>query len=737
MIPAMRLKPKITIGTLLILLVCILVTCSFFLTRERQRLQNEIEVQGNALAMLVAKFCATPIQKYSFFIVQEVARNVEQSKGVAFCEIYDADGKSLVQVDATVDGEIIEKRDRYISDDILIIETPIEKDQTVIGKVEIGFELAPVQQEIRVYVIRMGIAVLILLVLVGLSISVFLSYHFISPVVNLSEVVKNLAKGEFVETRVAQRHDEIGDLARAFNVMSNNLKQLYQNLEKKVDERTADLARTNRRLEHEIEVREQVQRDLKTAKETAERANQYKTNFVANMSHEIRTPLNAILGYAQILQSRDDLDGQVRKAVEAIDRGGSHLLGLINDILDLSKIEAGRMELKPTTFDLCLLIRNLASMFQLRCAEKNVGWQVVGIDTHDILPVIADAGKLRQILINLLGNALKFTSHGGVVLQVSLGANDHYRFCIHDTGPGIPETFKERIFEPFSEMSGNNGNEGTGLGLSITSRFLKMMGSRLEVMPNEPQGSTFCFELLLPSAEKTSLPADTPPDRIRGLASNAPLSALIVDDDKLSRSMLSHLLNKAEITTMEATHGREALKILATSRPDIIFMDRYMPEMDGAEAIEKIHSIYGDQAPPIVMITAAAFDSASETQEQMGIAGIIIKPCDIRQVFKCMATVLGLSLKLDPMPVNHEVAEPAVQPLPLSEMSLPAELHSRLLAAAEFGRISKLKGLLKELEATPAVSRSFIALFRKHLEAYELKKIITLLQHIENMKLFN
>ncbi len=729
----MRLKPKITIGTLAIVLICILVTCSFFISRERQRLESEIEFQGQALAKLVAQFCATPIQKYSFFIVQEVAINVEQSQGVAFCEIYDADGKSLVQVDATVHGEKVIKKDRRVSDDVLIIETPIEKNQSVIGKVEIGLELAPVHHAIRAYIIRLSIAVLILLVLIAVSISVFLSYNFISPVVNLSGVVKNLARGEFVETRVAQRNDEIGELARAFNVMSNNLKQLYQNLERKVDERTADLAKTNRRLEHEIQVRENIERDLKTAKETAERANQYKSNFVANMSHEIRTPLNAILGYAQILQSRDDLDGHMRKAVEAIDRGGSHLLGLINDILDLSKIEAGRVELRATSFDLALLIRNMASMFQLRCTNKSLTWQVVGLDIHQVIPVIADAGKLRQILINLLGNAVKFTSRGSVVLRVIADETDRYRFCIEDTGPGIPKDSLQQIFEPFSEMSGNNNKEGTGLGLSITSKFLEMMGGKLDVLPNTPQGSRFCFELELPPAEISSLPTNTPPERIIGLNSDTPLNALIVDDDKLSRAMLAHLLTKAEIQTLEAKNGLEALKTLENHTPDIIFLDRYMPEMDGAETIKNIKRIYGSKAPPIVMITAAAFDSISDTQKQMGVAGIIIKPCDIRQVFKCMAEVLGVSLKLGTGPNEEQPDTNVTADLSTPEISLPEDLHSSLLSAAEFGEISKLKKLCKELETSPTMDKTFIKLFKKHLDVYELREIIELLQRVGKM----
>ena len=730
----LRLKPRIVLGTLLVLLICSVGISAFFLSRERQRLEFEVQSRGEALARLVAQFSALPIEKYSFFIVQDLARNVEEDQGVAFCEIYDAGGRSLVQIDTTIRGKQLAKKTKPDRDDILIIETPIHKDGRLLGKVELGLELAPVHKEIQQYTMRLGLGILILLAIVGISINIFLSYAFVTPVILLSEMVQNLGKGDFREPRIVARNDEIGDLARAFNEMSNNLKQLYQNLENKVDERTRDLAATNERLEQEITTRQKAEQELKSAKEAAEQANQYKSNFVANMSHEIRTPLNAILGYAQILQSRSDLDSQTRKAIEAIDKGGSHLLGIINDILDLSKIEAGRMELKPASFDLCLLLRSMASLFQLRCADKSLTWEVVGIDTRQVLPVIADAGKLRQILINLLGNAVKFTSKGGVTLRVNRSPNNLFKFSIEDTGPGIPEHDRQRIFEPFSELSGQNDKEGTGLGLSITTRFLEMMGSHLEVLENTPRGSRFCFTLLLPPAERSSLPVEAVQDKIEGLETSVALTALVVDDDKLSRTMLSHLLTKANISSIEAANGIEAMKILEQTRPDIIFMDRYMPQMDGLETIDNIRRTYGSQAPPIVMITAAAFDSASDTQEELGIDGIIIKPLDIRQVFRCMSEVLNLPLRVDRPPGGDTPALAGnSDQLPADALQLPRALHQQLSTAAEFGKVSKLKELIREMEDSSHISSALTNQLRRHLERYELYEISALLTQTDTI----
>ncbi len=723
---AFRLRAKMTAGTLVILFLCMFVTGSVFISRERSRLQDEVQLKGQSLANLVADFCASPIQKYSLYIVEEVARTVEQAPGIVFCEIYDMDGQSLLQVESTIQGKKMTRKKRRTGDDVLIIQTPIVIDESTIGRVEIGLDLASVEEEIYAYSVGLVILVFIALTLVAMGISVFLSYNCISPIVLLSGVVKNLSKGEFVETEIAERNDEIGDLARSFNIMSSNLKQLYQNLERKVDERTSDLEKANRQLQKEILVRKKAELALNTAKEGAERANEYKSNFVANMSHEIRTPLNAILGYAQILQDRDGFDMQTRKALKVIDQSGSHLLCLINDILDLSKIEAGKMDLKVTTFDLSVLIHNISSMFQLRCSEKNLSWQVIGIDTQKITPVSGDAGKIRQILINLLGNAVKFTDQGGVILRLTETEGGRYRFSVEDSGQGIPESERENLFKPFNQMNGRGCGEGTGLGLSISLRFLKMMNSHIDVFANEPRGTCFCFELPLPGENISSLTKDTPSHKIVGLEANSPVTALIVDDDQISRSMLSLLLHNNNINTLEAGNGLEALNILAKSRVDIIFMDKFMPEMDGVETIKKIQQQYGADAAPVIMLTAAALEHNKDKLEEVELAGFLIKPCEIDHVLECIASTLGLSLKLEEISqLNNQNLSPGT--VSQGELWMPKVLHEKFLEASEFGRISQLKTLVKELEATDAVHPALVSTLREQLETYSLQEINRLL----------
>lgn len=722
----LSLRPKITMGTLLILLTCMILTGSVFLQREQMRLQSELEREGQTLASLAANFCATPIEKYTYYIVQEVARSIEETPGVAFCEIYDAVGRSLILVDTTIRGKQLVKKARQANADILVIEKTIEKEGTVLGKVEIGLELSPIREKIRTYTYGFMASVLIILAVVAASLYVFLSRNFITPVINLSEAVKNLARGDFVETEDANRNDEIGALAQAFNEMSKNLKQLYLNLERKVQERTADLIKTNNSLEKEILVRQRTETELKQAKEAAEQANTYKSNFVANISHEIRTPLNAIIGYAQILQSKNSFNQQDKKALMAIDKSGSHLLDLINDILDLSKIEAGRVELKLSHFDLCLLLRNITSMFQLRCTEKSLTWQVVGLDISHVMPVHGDAGKLRQILINLLGNAVKFTDRGGVVLRITISDQHIYRFCVEDSGIGVPEAAKEIILNPFNQMSGRGDKEGTGLGLSITQSFLGMMNSNLEVLDNAPSGSRFCFDLPLPLGEISSVPKRAKQQSINKLVTSHRLTALIVDDDKLSRSMLSFLLNKADIDTIEAENGLVAMKSLNKNLPDIVFLDRYMPEMDGMETIRAIQKQFPHNSPPIVMITAAAFESENLSSKEMGIAGILFKPVEIRLVLQCIATILDLETVL-----VEATQKPSLKIAEIDfssvELYIPEELYTKVQKAAEFGRVSELKTVLNILKEDSRVSETLVSAIEEYLEKYQLENILSIL----------
>jgi signal transduction histidine kinase/DNA-binding NarL/FixJ family response regulator len=384
--------------------------------------------------------------------------------------------------------------------------------------------------------------------------------------------------------------------------------------------------------------------EVESQKEAAEVANKAKSTFLANMSHELRTPLNAILGFAQLMARDSNITPEQQEHLETIGRSGEHLLALINDVLELSKIEAGRAVLHEESFDLHRLLVGLEEMFRLRAADKGVS--LLFEQAEDVPQYVRmDQNKLRQVLINMLGNAVKFTQRGDVAMRVGLGDRGRaLHFEVEDTGVGIASEELDAVFDAFVQTkSGEQTQEGTGLGIPISRQFVRMMGGDISVSSALGKGTLFRFDVRFQPADATDISTMQPEQRVIGLEPGQPAYRLLVVEDKeASRRLLVKLLEPLEFEVLEAANGQEGIEMWERWEPDLIWMDIKMPVMDGCEATRHIKTTQKGQQTIIIALTASAFEHDQSMIMSAGCDDLVRKPFRETEIFDKLAEHLGV-----------------------------------------------------------------------------------------------
>lgn len=397
---------------------------------------------------------------------------------------------------------------------------------------------------------------------------------------------------------------------------------------------------------------ENYSHQLEQKAQEANAANHAKSEFLANMSHELRTPLNAILGFSQLMERDSALTGRQRASLTTINRSGEHLLNLINDVLEMSKIEAGRVTLNPVAFDLHRLLQTMREMFQIRAAAKQLSLQ---FEIAPDLPqsVFSDEGKLRQVLINLLSNAVKFTQKGGVTLRARAeqmrGRGYTLYFEIEDTGRGIAPEEVDTLFQPFVQTtSGMEAREGTGLGLTISRQFVRLMGGNMQITSTVGQGSTFCFDVQVTQVDSSDVPLTSNRHRVLQLAPNQPkYRILVVDDRPENRDLIAELLTLVGFEIRVAENGQAAIGQWQAWHPNLIWMDMRMPVMDGYQATRHIRTVEAQTSPQhqptiIIALTASAFEEQQANIIAVGCDDFVRKPFREQVIFEKMADHLGV-----------------------------------------------------------------------------------------------
>ena len=638
--PFNKLRFKITSGILLILTLILLPLGYFFITGQRTQMMMNLTEQGESLAHLVARASVTPIEKFSFFRLEELALEVEQYGQVAFCEIYGSDGLSLVSAEKIVSQNHNEKQTRQTGSHILLIEKTIQSENEVIEKVEIGLFLNQVYDRIQRRTVYLVIVLVSALGLVALCINLFLNALFVSPVVHLSTATRSLAEGKFVTIGLSNRNDEIGDLAKSFNKMSISLEQLYNRLEEKVKERTRDLAKintdleeANKRLKKEMEDRLKSERDRLELEFKLNQAQKMEAigKLAGGVAHDLNNILSGLVSYPELMLLDLPEESPLRKPIMTIKKSGEKAARIVQDLLTLSRRGVTTTEvvnlnaiieeyLKSPEFE---QLKTYHLQVEVECSLEKKLLNVLGSSVH-----------LSKTIMNLVVNSAEAMPLGGTIHIATdnryidrpvsgydnVTEGDYVVVSVSDCGVGIPDEDIERIFEPFYTKK-TMGRSGTGLGMAVVWGTVSDHNGYIEIDSEVGKGTTIRIYIPVTRLEKSQKAESVRLNDIKGNRE----TVLVVDDITEQREIATGILKKLDYQVKVCTNGEEAIRYIGEHHVDLLVLDMIMePGIDGLETYRRILEVKKSQKAVI----ASGFSETErvKTALELGAGTYVQKP---------------------------------------------------------------------------------------------------------------
>jgi len=673
----MRLNRKILLITIGVLFVSLLISSIVNIVGFRRNYTEALITGsyglGHSLNSVVGELLNLGLPLDSLAGMDKKVRQlVEKNAHISYAAIADLGGQALFHSNPEMVGKVFSDEvmaksiaavapiaqiyHRFDGHAYYDVTLPIfDSSNTHVGLIRLGFRTSVVDSKVQEAIIQVAINFTVAFLVIAFLINLLLSRLVSQPVIAISDHARKIAAGQFDNPLPVTRSDEIGLLTASLNAMAATIKSQLEalhrsrdDLEQQVATRTAELNAANRELQdHKTHLEEKIQArtlELATAKDAAEAASRAKSTFLANMSHELRTPLNGIMGMAN-LALRHAEQPKLKDQLDKIDQSSKHLLGVINDILDISKIEADRMTLEQVTFKIGEVLENLISLIGHKVTEKGLKLRVDLTPDVARLTLLGDPLRLGQILLNFAGNALKFTSTGSITLRVRL-LEDRLdevllRCEVADTGIGISAEDQTRLFTAFEQADGSMTRKygGTGLGLAISKRLAQMMGGEVGGESQPGSGSAFWFTVRLSKATETDAPAPTfsqDSAETRLAAEYAGSRVLLVEDEPINQEVSRGLLEDVGLSVDLAEDGVQAVAMAQQNRYALILMDMQMPNLNGVEATKAIRVLPGYAATPILAMTANAFVEDRQVCLDAGMNDHIGKPVEPERLFETM-----------------------------------------------------------------------------------------------------